>query len=63
MVLTWILNIVIQIICFYLLFKAGEIKGYKKGLEEGFDAGYECFHKFIVKQIKHINDENKNLNN
>ena len=63
MVLTWILNIVLQIICFYLLFKAGEIKGYKKGLEECFDAGYECFHKFIVKQIKHINDENKNLNN
>jgi hypothetical protein len=39
------------------------MKGYKKGLEEGFDAGCEYFHKFIIKQIKHINDENKNLNN
>lgn len=60
MILTCILNVVLQAIILYLLFKAGEFKGYKKGLEEGFDAGYECLHKFIIKQIKSINNENQN---
>lgn len=33
----------------------------KKTVFKHYHFGY--FYKFIIKQIKHINDENKNLNN